>query len=99
MAISHARPGEVIDVLPLGGSLTASRSHALFKSADIELIRIVLRCGEEMRSHAVAGEITLQCIEGRVHEPHVGTARSEAQGLCAPGARQRDGQRPSAAGR
>lgn len=66
MAISHARPGEVIDVLPLGGSLTASRSHALFKSADIELIRIVLRCGEEMRSHAVAGEITLQCIEGRI---------------------------------
>ena len=66
MAIPHAEPGDVIDVRPLAGKLSAARSHALFKSADLEVIRIVLPAGSEMPPHAVAGEITLQCIEGRI---------------------------------
>ncbi len=65
MAIHHAQPGDIIDVRPLGPALTGARSHALFKSADLEVIRLVLRAGEGMPTHAVAGEITLQCIEGR----------------------------------
>lgn len=66
MAIPHAQPGDVIDVRPFGGSLAGARSHALFKSADLEVIRLVLQRGEQMPPHAVPGEITLQCIEGRV---------------------------------
>ncbi|MEO7547158.1 MAG: cupin domain-containing protein [Ramlibacter sp.] len=66
MAIPHARPGEVIDVKPLGTGLAAARSHALFKSGELELIRLVLLAGEQMPPHAVTGEITLQCIEGRI---------------------------------
>ena len=66
MAISHAEPGDVIDVRPLGPALATARSHALFKSSDLELMRLVLRPGEGMPPHSVAGEITLQCIEGRV---------------------------------
>lgn len=66
MAISHAQPGAVIDVRPLGRGLADARSHALFKSADLEVMRLVLRAGEGMPPHAVAGEITLQCIEGRI---------------------------------
>ena len=65
MAIPHAQPGDIIDVRPLGGALADARSHALFKSTDLEVIRLVLRAGEGMPPHAVAGEITLQCIEGR----------------------------------
>jgi len=53
-------------VKPLGAALSATRSHALFKSADLEVIRLVLPAGQEMPEHAVAGEITLQCIEGRI---------------------------------
>jgi quercetin dioxygenase-like cupin family protein len=30
------------------------------------VIRLVLLAGEQMPPHAVAGEITLQCIEGRI---------------------------------
>lgn len=66
MAIPHAQPGDVIDVRPLGAALLMARSHALFKSADVEVMRIVLTAGEEMPPHAVAGEITLQCLEGRI---------------------------------
>lgn len=66
MAIPHAQPGDVIDVRPLGAAMPGARSHALFKSADLEVIRLVLRAGEGMPPHAVAGEITLQCIEGRI---------------------------------
>jgi len=66
MAIPHASPGDVIDVRPLGPRLSGTRSHALFKSADLEVIRLVLPAGEGLPPHAVAGEITLQCIEGRI---------------------------------
>lgn len=66
MAIPHATPGEVINVRPLGAALATTRTHALFKSGDLEVIRIVLRAGDEMPPHVVAGEITVQCIEGRI---------------------------------
>ena len=66
MAIPHASPGDIVDLRPLGPALATTRSHALFKSGDLELIRLVLPAGQEMPAHAVDGEITLQCIEGRI---------------------------------
>ena len=66
MAIPHASPGDVIDVRPLGTKLSGTRSHALFKSVDLEVIRLVLPASEGLPPHAVTGEITLQCIEGRI---------------------------------
>lgn len=66
MAIPHAEPGDVIDVRPLGPALAGARSHALFKSNDLEVIRLVLRTGQGLPPHGVSGEITLQCLEGRV---------------------------------
>jgi quercetin dioxygenase-like cupin family protein len=64
MAIPHSAPGDLIDVRPLGAALSSERTHALFKSDDLELIRIVLAAGQELPMHTVAGEITLQCLEG-----------------------------------
>lgn len=66
MAIPHAEPGDVIDVRPLGPALAGARSHALFKSDDLEVIRLVLRIGQGLPPHNVSGEITLQCLEGRI---------------------------------
>lgn len=66
MAIPHAEPGDVIDVRPLGPALAGARSHALFKSNDLEVIRLVLKAGQGLPPHNVTGEITLQCLEGRV---------------------------------
>ena len=64
MALQHSRPGQVIDITPLGGRLHATQTQALFKAGQLELARIVLRAGESMREHQAPGEITLQCLEG-----------------------------------
>jgi quercetin dioxygenase-like cupin family protein len=37
---------------------------ALFKSEDLELIRLVLPQGKSMAMHQVQGEVTIHCIEG-----------------------------------
>ena len=65
MSIPHAKPGEVVQ-LPLGAALGSSKTTTLAKTADLELIRLVLPAGKDIPSHKVAGEITVQCLEGRV---------------------------------
>lgn len=65
MALVHAVPGAPIDVRPLGERLPATASHALLKTASIELMRIVLPAGRSLPPHRVPGEITILCIEGR----------------------------------
>lgn len=66
MAIPHARPAETIDVRPLGAALAASKTVALFKSDGLEVIRLVLAAGASLPLHKVPGDITIQCIEGRI---------------------------------
>jgi len=66
MAIAHLQAGDVVNVVPLGAALSETRTHALFKSDDLEVIRIVMTTGDTMPAHTVAGEITVQCIEGQV---------------------------------
>jgi quercetin dioxygenase-like cupin family protein len=64
MAITHASPGQIIDISPLGEQLAESKTVALFKSNDIEVIRLVLLAGKSFPPHTVSGEVTIQCIEG-----------------------------------
>lgn len=66
MAIPHATFGQSIEVRPLGPRLRSEKSTALFKSEQLEAIRLVLRAGSSLPPHSVAGEITIQCIEGRI---------------------------------
>lgn len=66
MALPHARPGQAVDVRPLGGRLGDERTTALLKSRDLEVIRLVLKAGATLPPHKVAGEITIQCLEGRL---------------------------------
>lgn len=66
MAIPHAAPGQAIDVQPLGSRLAGERTVALFKSQDLEVMRVVLQAGKALPPHKVAGEITVQCIEGAI---------------------------------
>ena len=65
MALEHARPGQVIDIAPLGAALRESQTHAILKTDALELMRIVLRAGEMLPPHQVAGEVTLLCVEGQ----------------------------------
>lgn len=65
MALKHADSGEVIDIAPFGNErLENERSVALFKSKDLEVIRLVMQEKEVMPMHQVSGEITIQCLEG-----------------------------------
>jgi len=60
----HATAGQSIDVQPLGERLAGAKTVALFKAQDLEVMRLVLLAGKSLPPHQVAGEITLQCIEG-----------------------------------
>ena len=64
MALAHTTPGQPVDVQPLGAHLPSAKTVALFKSEDLEVIRLVLLAGKSLPPHKVPGEITVQCIEG-----------------------------------
>jgi quercetin dioxygenase-like cupin family protein len=66
MAIPHARPAEVIDVHPLGAQMKEAQTTTLVKTDALEVIRLVLPAGKEVKPHEVPGEITVQCLEGNV---------------------------------
>jgi len=66
MAFPHAKPAEVIDVRPLGARLRDTQTTTLVKTDALEVIRLVLPAGKEIQRHKVAGEITVQCLEGDV---------------------------------
>ena len=66
MALTHAKPGQPINLAPLGDELTAVATHALLKTHSLELIRLVLRADQTMPLHELRGEMTLLCIEGSV---------------------------------
>ncbi len=66
MAIPHLAPGQVLNVLPLGAGLHQAKTVALFKSENLEVIRLVLCAGKSLPPHRVPGEITIQCIEGAI---------------------------------
>ena len=65
MAIEHLQPG-IVTHLPLGSALEHSATTTLVKAASFELIRLVLPSGKEIPPHKTRGEITVQCLEGRV---------------------------------
>lgn len=75
MALHHAKPGEVVDLRPLGAALTTARTAALVKSDRFEAARLVIPAGTDIPQHTVGGYIILHCLEGRV----VLQARSEIE--------------------
>lgn len=78
MAIPHAKSGEIINLLP-DGPLSTTRTVALVKTGDLEVIRLVIPAGKEIPTHTVADQITVQCLEGRVQF----TAKGKSQELVA----------------
>jgi quercetin dioxygenase-like cupin family protein len=80
MAIPHAKSGEVIDIRPLGENLAYSVTNTLVKTDRLEVIRLTVLAGKQIPSHQVAGEITVQCLEGRVAFTAGGATRELAAG-------------------
>ena len=65
MALNHTLPGQATDIAaPVPpGALSAT---ALFKSRDLEVIRLLIPAGKGLPPHRVPGEITVQCLSGQI---------------------------------
>ena len=66
MAIPHAKPGEVVDVRPLGSALASAQTKTLVRAEQVEVIRLVVPAGKAIEEHKAKGELIVQCLEGRV---------------------------------
>jgi quercetin dioxygenase-like cupin family protein len=64
MAIDHAVSGEPIRVQPPVNATGERQTVALFKTQELEVMRLVLPKDKSMPPHKVAGDITVQCLEG-----------------------------------
>ncbi len=80
MALAHAQAGDPIDIQPFGHALCEEKTVALFKSDQLEVMRLVLPAGSHLPPHRVPGEITIQCIEGRIEVSAMGRSRLLAAG-------------------
>nr|WP_197446392.1 cupin domain-containing protein [Tautonia plasticadhaerens] len=80
MALDHAKPGEVIDVRPLGEALADARTTTLIKAERLEVLRLVLPAGKEIATHTAPGPITVHCLEGRVAFTVLGEERELGAG-------------------
>ena len=66
MAIPHAKPGEVVDVRPLGSALASAQTKTVVRAEQVEVIRLVVPAGKEIPEHKAKGEVVVHCLEGRV---------------------------------
>ena len=66
MAIKHSQPNELIDICPYAGQLDKQVTHSVFKSKQIEVLRLIMPMGKVIAEHKAPGEITVQCLEGRI---------------------------------
>lgn len=72
MALPHAHPDDIVDLLPTPSTEPAPVSVSLLRTANLQLLRLVLPTGHHMPEHRVPGELTIQCLHGRAL---IGTAQ------------------------
>ena len=80
MAVPPALPGEVFDLCPHGEAAAQAVTTSLVKTAGLQVIRLVLAAGLDKPAHRVAGDITVQCLAGRVAVAALGATRELAAG-------------------
>ena len=65
MALTHAKPGEVVHLGSAAKSPSGERTSALVKTDRFETVRLVVPAGATIPTHKVGGFLTLYCVEGR----------------------------------
>ena len=80
MAAPHALPGEVFDLRPHGEAADQAVTTSLVKTAGLQVLRVVLAAGQGKPAHRVAGDLTVQCLAGRVAVTALGATRELAAG-------------------
>jgi len=66
MAQEKINPGEVLNLYELREEMPNDASLALVKTSDMEVIRMVLPKGKEITEHSVNGQISVQCLKGKI---------------------------------
>lgn len=61
-----ASPGEVVDVRPRATGFTSARTRTLVHTTTTEVVRLIVRAGQEITGQTSKGETIVQCLEGRV---------------------------------
>ncbi|QDU23485.1 cupin domain-containing protein [Urbifossiella limnaea] len=81
-----AKPGEVVDVRPLGAALAAAGTATLVKAGAVTVVRLVVPAGKEIPTHAAKGDLVVHCLEGRVAFTAGGVTHDLGAGhlLCLP---------------
>ena len=72
-----ANSGDPIDVRPMGNLLPSAHTRTLIRTTAVEVVRLIVRAGQEIPPHKTKGEIIVHCLEGRV----AFTALGKTQGL------------------
>jgi len=67
MALEHATPLTAIDLLASSEEWGTALSTSFLKTAQLQLLRIVLSAGDRLPQHQVPNEITIQCLMGEVY--------------------------------
>ena len=66
MEAPQANSGEVIDIRPSESAPAGIQLITLVKTAAMEVKRLTIPKGREVPAHHAPGEITVQCLQGRV---------------------------------
>ncbi len=62
----HIQSGEIINLETLKGDMDVDSSYAIVKTKDMEVIRMALHEGKEIKEHHVDGELSVQCLKGNI---------------------------------
>jgi len=71
-----AKPGDIVDVRPLGAALASTTGRKLLASHGIEVARLVLPAGKEVFEYRSKGTLVAHCLEGRVAVTALGKTRN-----------------------
>jgi quercetin dioxygenase-like cupin family protein len=66
MAIPHAAPVQPVDVPALEASAEDRVTKTLFRTPELEVMRMVVLKDKKIPTHHVAKTVVLHCLEGRI---------------------------------
>src|SRR5205814_7121380 len=61
-ARTPVRPGDIVDVRPLGEALASATSKLLAAADELEIIRLIVPAGKEITEHKTRGRVIVQCL-------------------------------------
>ena len=75
-AKTQVKPGDILDVRPLGKALPSATSKLLAAAEEMEIIRLIVPTGKEVTEHRGKGKIIVQCLEGQVKFTTLGQTKN-----------------------